>query len=287
MKWRIAILFLATVVAAVFLLKAVSRPDGRARNIKAKLCWISADEKTLLILQGSGRAHQIDLFSGEVSTYDRRLKSDESPENIGPDADLFYDYSRGAIMRLSDPKYKIKLPAGRRFVAFTQTPSQIILFDRQARALQRIELPTGKAIWNVKLARAESAKTSSDGQWLLVGRDLLVRTRDGTRGDLSLWPGDAALKQAGGMTVNPVLRAVHVHPRYVVAAEDGQIQLTLLNLETKEVAGLGRTYARPFKAEFVCLASAPSRRIMAFSDGEEVEIFWSDYLTKPIRVKLP
>ncbi len=66
--------------------------------------------------------------------------------------------------------------------------------------------------------------------------------------------------------------------RYVIAAEDQQPQLTLVDLDTKLKSGVGKMHNLRFTKNSTCFTVSSTKRIFAVSVGDQVEIFWSAFL---------
>ena len=88
---------------------------------------------------------------------------------LGPDLDFYFDVASHSLHRFSDSVFKYALPVTEQFLSFTPTPFQILVYDGPGNGIRRVEVPSGRVVWNViarlDLGSSHTAFTSLDLTW--------------------------------------------------------------------------------------------------------------------------
>jgi len=152
-----------------------------------RVCQIALDESKILLVSSDEQVHTINLRTGKTTHHQTTL--DPGRVILGPDANTYFDPDLSVILRLDDAAFRYPVSVGSsRFVSFTSSPRQILVFQREQRLLRKIEMPLGNELWSYLLEGDDvgmegAVIASPDHSWIYVPtarkRMLFVNLRDG------------------------------------------------------------------------------------------------------------
>lgn len=129
---------------------AKSELETQKANEGFKVCHFSLDESRLLLVNDRGAVYAVDLRTGKTQKYPQKVSTQlfEQEQRIGPDADTYFNSDSGTLSRFSDSKFKFAMGnGGNRFISYTSTPDQIVVYNMASRSFRRIDIPLGRVLW--------------------------------------------------------------------------------------------------------------------------------------------
>ena len=214
-------------------------------------CKFALDESHLAIELSNQDLAVVDLRTRQLSH--RQLAVGE--KILGPDLDFYFDLGSHSFHRISDPVFKYELPVSQRFLTFTPTSFQVLVYDTPATGVRRIEIPSGRVIWNVVhrlKVNADAAFTSLDLNWAYLqnadGQPVLCNIVTGR-----LIVADLSFRHIRSVEFGATSQGLANWVRFSGQSDDGRIRLGLVDLAS------GRTEELPIPDSALALFDSDRR----------------------------